>query len=156
MSHDYPAVGAPPSKSLQALFDEYSRLAELYGWGGNVYLLAVKLRGLLELLARLPVDPAYCEERVRDLMRRGAGERELIGFIDSLRGRIERFLETPELEELLAAVRGRYFRSFRLESENARIQSLLAPRDNPNPLAQILNALLKRGEATLQRTEPPR
>jgi len=116
-------VGAPLSKSLQALFDEYSRLAELYGWGGNVYLLAVKLRGLLELLARLPVDPAYCEERVRDLMRRGAGERELIGFIDSLRGRIERFLETPELEELLAAVRGRYFRSFdELEESIGRIR----------------------------------
>jgi len=116
-------VGAPLSKSLQDLFDEYSRLAELYRWSGNVYLLAVKLKGLLELLARLPVDPAYCEEKVRELMKRGAGEEELTGFIDSLRGRVEMFLKTPELEELLAAVRGLYFRSFdELEGSIGRLR----------------------------------
>ena len=116
-------MGAPLSKSLQDLFDEYSRLAELYRWSGNVYLLAVKLKGLLELLARLPVDPAYCEEKVRELMKRGAGEEELTGFIDSLRGRVEMFLKTPELEELLAAVRGLYFRSFdELEGSIGRLR----------------------------------
>jgi len=131
-------VGALASKSLQVLFDEYSRLAELYRWSGNVYLLAVKLRDLLELLALLPVDPAHYEEKVREMMKRGADEKSIINFIDGLRNRVERFLETPELEELLAAVRGRYFRSIdELEESIERIRKEVGkPRVTASCLAE--------------------
>jgi hypothetical protein len=59
------------SVSFSALCERYSRLAELYGWRGNVYLLSIELWRLLKTLSNLPVDPGFYEERVKEMMSKG-------------------------------------------------------------------------------------
>lgn len=58
-------------RSLNEYFEKYRRLAELYKWRGNSYLLALKTWNMHHELKEILVDPTRYEEAVEEMMRRG-------------------------------------------------------------------------------------
>jgi hypothetical protein len=131
------------SVSFSALCERYSRLAELYGWRGNVYLLSIELWRLLKTLSNLPVDPGFYEERVKEMMSKGGDEKHIVDFIREARNSAESLLRRPEIESMLGALRGQRFTSIN-ELEKALSElTKEAKREKPRV---FVDCLAEKGE----------
>jgi len=131
------------SAGLSVFREKYTRLAELYGWKGNVYLLSIELWRLHKTLSKLPVDTSFYDESVKEMMSNGSNEKLIINFIKKARDSAESLLKRPGIDNVIGALRGKTFRNIN-ELEKA-ISELAKEASKEKPRVSV-DCLAERGE----------
>jgi hypothetical protein len=95
------------ARNFKALLDEYSKLAAMYGWRGRVYSVVFELEELMDSLSRLLIDPAFYEEKVREMIKERAEEKQILSFLASVKNDVEDILKKPDIKKILELLQSR-------------------------------------------------
>ena len=117
---------------FRAKLYEYEKLAEIYGWNGNIYHLTMNIWSLVNVLTSLSVDSSLYEEKVKNMIKNKNKEGHIISFIQGVRSRAKELDE--RLKEMGEPLRGRYENLKVLEEE---LKKLEEEAKNRKPVVSI-------------------